>query len=141
MAEVMARVEGDLGDHVDGQRLVGDLDAAHHAQHGAEHVIVDDEALERHAQEARVHARGFVNHGGPGETGEGGRITLLEPRLGVGHLRIGHARRDANRQSVEIGHLGARRHEERLLTAAAAHRAGAQVGDERPGTEQDRVTR
>ena len=45
----------------------------------------------------------------------------------------------AGRQIVELAHLGAGRGQQRLLAAAAAHRAGAQVGDERPGAEDRRV--
>ena len=59
-------VQADVADGLERQRLVVDLDAADRALRRADDVVVDDEAFERKAEQARVHAGRFVDQVGAG---------------------------------------------------------------------------
>ena len=104
----MARaVEADVLDRLERQALVVDLDAFDRALRGADDVVVDDQALEREAEQARVHAGRLVDQVGAGIADQRVVERLLGARLGVGQLRVGHAGGGAAGQVVEVGHLAA----------------------------------
>ena len=134
--EVTGPLDADLAYRLDREIVVGHLDAAHRAHDRAQHVVVDDAALEAEAEQAGVHAGRLVDQVAAGLGRERHGVAFLETGLGVGHFGIGHAGGHGARQIVEMGHLGAGRAEDRLLAAAPAHGAGAQVRDEGPGAEQ-----
>ncbi len=134
-------VEADVADGLERETLVADFDALDRALGGADDVVVDDQALEREAQQAGVHAGRLVDHVGAGIADQRVVQGLLGAGLAVRQLRIGHARGGAAGQVVEVRHLARRGREQRLLGAAARHGARAQVGDEAPGAEDGRVSR
>ena len=138
--EVVRPLRAHLAHRLDGEALVVDIDSPHRAVHRPEHVVVDHEALQAHPQQARQHARGFVDEVGPGMSGQHRRVSLLVAGLGVRQLGIRHPGRDAGREIVEPAHLRARRHQHRLLPAAPAHRPGAEIGDEGPRAEDRRMS-
>ena len=133
VAEIMAgTVEADIGDDVERQRLVIDLDAADIAVDRAQHVVVDEQALEAEAEQRGMHAGAFIEQIDAGHGRERGGDALFIAGLDVGQLRIAHAGRRADGEAVEMAHLRAGRGDQRLLARAARHGAGAQIGDEGP---------
>ena len=95
----------------------------------------------REAEQARHHAGRLVDQVGPGIADQRVVVGLLRPRLRVRHLAVGHAGGGAAGEVVVLRDLPARRRQQRLFRAAAGHRAGAQVGDERPQPEDRRMPR
>ena len=88
-----------------------------------------------------MHAGRLIDHVGAGVTDERVVERLFSTRLLVGDLRVGHARRGAAREIVEVRHLTGGGRQERLLGAAAGHRSRAQIRDEAPGAKDGRVAR
>src|SRR5262249_41541413 len=101
-------------DHLERQRFIGDFDAAHGSQHVPQHIVVDDEGLERAGHQARQHAGALVDQIGAGQAGEGRRDALFIARLIVRYLRISHAGPDAAREIIELRDLGGGRRQHGL---------------------------
>ena len=84
-------LDADIGDDIERQRLVIDLDAADIAVDRAQHVVVDEQAFEAEAEQRGMHAGRFVEEIDAGHGGERGGDAFLIARLDVGQFRIAHA--------------------------------------------------
>ena len=86
-AEKMAgTVEAYVFDGLERQTLLVHFDALDGALCGTNDVIVDNQALERKAQQAGMHAGRFINHVGAGVTHQGMVEPFLGARLPVGNF-------------------------------------------------------
>ena len=95
----MGRAVDHVADHPGGQGALVDLDPADRTVNRPQHVIVNDQRLERTGQDAGQHSGRLVDQVGPGVGGQGHGQTLLMAGLVVGRLRVGHTGRHPGRQA------------------------------------------
>ena len=142
MPEIMPRpAHADILHDLDADCLVCDLDPANAAKALAKHVIVDDQGFEAETEKRGMHACGLIHHVQTRQSRHDEGASLLISGLRVGHLRVGHARGGAPGKPVMLEHLRTGGRQQPLLTRTARHRAGPQVGHERPGADDAGVTR
>ena len=137
MAEEVPLVADDLADRLDGERCVADLDRGQRAQDRAQHVVVDDVALERAAHQPSLHPAGLRDHVAAGMGGERDGEALLVAALGVGELAVAGAGDGRVGQPVMLRHLHGGCGQQGLLAAASRHRSRAQVRHHRARPEYD----
>ena len=119
-------------DHLKADTVLGDFDAAHAAQGLTDQIIPQNQRFQTEPQQGRVHACGLVDHVQAGHARHHIRHRLFPPRLHIGQLGIGNARRSAAGQVIVTVHLRATRRQQRLFAGPARHGTGAQVADKGP---------
>ena len=134
--EEVVAAEAELLDEVDGQRVTVHGHALEEPGHHAEHLVGDDELLERHLLHA-VEEAGAEQEVGAGEELEQQARGVLVGRLRPGLFGLGPTPAEAGRHPVVAGHLRLRGAQQQGFGHVGEVGAGAHEQGRRPARVHD----
>ena len=127
VAQIVSLATDGLGDHIDGESCVVDLDGKRRSQNGTQHVIVDDIGLKRGGHQPRLGACRLRDEIGPGLRRQRHRKRFFKAGLCIGKLAVCGPGYGRIGQIIEAGQLCSSSGQHSLFATAARHAARPQI--------------